>query len=387
MKRTVIAAWYMLLFLLYGAVAFVAQTNQLKGVQSRLCLHLNMVTKKSSSAGGAGLNENNVLCHGKIYHPSRVYGLQLHAASSDGELIGEDAASFSIEEQSLKSWGIFSIAVATVLSVIFVGWVYEGDGGLHLGNTFKDWMEGMAGGDSTLTITYMLGFFAIIHSGLASLRPVAEEAISNVFGDAVGPRVWRVIFAMASLPLALSCIVYFINHRYEGQILWDLKQYPEMHTIVWITSFISFLFLYPSTFNLLEVAAVDKPKLHLWETGITRITRHPQMVGQVLWCAAHTAYIGSTFMCATSAMLCFHHFFAVWNGDRRLKDKWGEKADLIKERTSVIPFAAIVTGKQELPDDYYKEFLRGPYLIIVVGTTAAYFLHPFMQAGSALLKW
>ena len=224
MKRTVIAAWYMLLFLLYGAVAFVAQTNQLKGVQSRLCLHLNMVTKKSSSAGGAGLNENNVLCHGKIYHPSRVYGLQLHAASSDGELIGEDAASFSIEEQSLKSWGIFSIAVATVLSVIFVGWVYEGDGGLHLGNTFKDWMEGMAGGDSTLTITYMLGFFAIIHSGLASLRPVAEEAISNVFGDAVGPRVWRVIFAMASLPLALSCIVYFINHRYEGQILWDLKK-------------------------------------------------------------------------------------------------------------------------------------------------------------------
>ena len=31
--------------------------------------------------------------------------------------------------------------------------------------------------------------------------------------------------------------------------------------------FISFFFLYPSTFNILEVAAVDKPKLHLWETG------------------------------------------------------------------------------------------------------------------------
>lgn len=30
-----------------------------------------------------------------------------------------------------------------------------------------------------------------------------------------------------------------------------------------------------------QVAAVDEPRLHLWETGITRITRHPQAVGQV----------------------------------------------------------------------------------------------------------
>jgi len=28
------------------------------------------------------------------------------------------------------------------------------------------------------------------------------------------------------------------------------------------------------------------------------------MVGQLIWCAAHTAYIGTSFMCATSAMLC-----------------------------------------------------------------------------------
>ena len=83
----------------------------------------------------------------------RIYDLSLQAASSDSELIGEDAAAFSLEEQSLKSWGIFTAAVATVLSIIFVGWVYEGDGGLHLGNVYKDWMEGMAGGESTFTIT------------------------------------------------------------------------------------------------------------------------------------------------------------------------------------------------------------------------------------------
>ena len=41
-----------------------------------------------------------------------------------------------------------------------------------------------------------------------------------------------------------------------------------------------------------QVAAVDKPKLHLWETGVMRITRHPQSFGQALWCFAHTLWIG-----------------------------------------------------------------------------------------------
>lgn len=71
--------------------------------------------------------------------------------------------------------------------------------------------------------------------------------------------------------------VYFINHRYDGTQLWQLQSVAGMHQFVWLSNFVSFFFLYPSTFNLLEVAAVDKPKLHLWETGIMRITRHPQV--------------------------------------------------------------------------------------------------------------
>ena len=293
------------------------------------------------------------------------------------ELIGEDAAVFSLEQQKLKDWGVFTAAVATVLSFLFYVWIYSG--GPQLGDEFKAAMESLAHGDSSWTITYMLGFFAVAHSGLASLRPAAEEVI--------GARAWRVIFALVSLPLALSCIVYFINHRYDGAQLWDVRDAAITHTFVWWSSLLSFFFLYPSTFNLLEIAAVEKPQLHLWETGVTRITRHPQMVGQLIWCFAHTLYIGTSFMCATSAMLCAHHLFAVWNGDRRLRDKFGDKAELVKERTSVVPFAAILSGKQELPSDYYKEFLRVPYLTVLVGTLGAYVAHPFMQAGSALLKW
>ncbi|CAN1837852.1 15-cis-zeta-carotene isomerase, chloroplastic [Linum perenne] len=221
--------------------------------------------------------------------------------------------------------------------------------------------------------------FAVAHSGLASLRDAGEKLI--------GERAFRVLFAATSLPLAVTTVVYFINHRYDGTQLWQLQSVTGMHEFVWLSNFISFFFLYPSTFNLLEVAAVDKPKMHLWENGIIRITRHPQMVGQVMWCVAHTLWIGNSVAVAASVGLIGHHLFGVWNGDRRLAARYGEAFEAVKDRTSVVPFAAIVDGRQKLPKDYYKEFLRLPYLTITALTLGAYFAHPLMQASSYGLHW
>jgi zeta-carotene isomerase len=169
--------------------------------------------------------------------------------------------------------------------------------------------------------------------------------------------------------------------------LWQVQGIAGIHELVWLSSFISFFFLYPSTFNLLEVAAVDKPKLHMWETGIMRITRHPQMVGQVIWCLAHTLWIGNSVAVAASVGLVGHHLFGAWNGDRRLASRYGEAFEVLKERTSVVPFAAIVNGRQKLPKDYYKEFFRLPYIAITALTLGAYFAHPLMQASSYQLPW
>jgi zeta-carotene isomerase len=136
-----------------------------------------------------------------------------------------------------------------------------------------------------------------------------------------------------------------------------------------------------------QVAAVDKPKLHMWETGIMRITRHPQMVGQAIWCAAHTLWVGNSFMVVTSLGLMAHHLFGVWHGDRRLSAQYGSAFDAVKARTSVVPFAAIMDGRQKLPSDYYKEFLRAPYAAVTLFTLGAYFAHPLMQQASYALHW
>lgn len=59
----------------------------------------------------------------------------------------------------------------------------------------------------------------------------------------------------------------------------------------------------------------------------------------------------------------------------------------VKSRTSTIPFLAIWEGRQQLPADYYKEFLRVPYAAVTVFTLGAYFAHPIMQAASFYLHW
>ena len=207
------------------------------------------------------------------------------------------------------------------------------------------------------------------HSGLAALRPWGEAWI--------GARTYRVCFALVSIPFASILILYFIRHRYDGIQLWNLQDVPGLETIVFSLSAISFLFLYPATFNLLEIAAIQKPEIHLYETGIIRITRHPQMVGQVIWCIAHSLWLGTSFMLVTCAGLIAHHLFAVWHGDRRWNDRYGEAFLRVKARTSVIPFLAIFQGRQTI---VWQEFLKPAYGGVIGFVLLFWSIHPWLMS-------
>lgn len=229
--------------------------------------------------------------------------------------------------------------------------------------------------DSHFIMIALLFTFAIAHSGLAALRMWAERKI--------GARLYRVFFALVSIPLATVLIIYFFNHRYDGWVLWQLQDISGVKETVWILSFISFIFLYPATFNLLEIAAVAKPEVHLYETGIIRISRHPQMVGQVIWCIAHTIWLGTTFTLVTSFALIAHHLFAVWHGDYRLTKRYGEAFIKVKERTSVIPFLAIIDGRQKLE---IKEFFRPAYVGVTGFVFLFWWLHPWLMTATSRIN-
>jgi uncharacterized membrane protein len=235
--------------------------------------------------------------------------------------------------------------------------------------------------DSWLTPSHfvMLGLlvgFAIAHSGLAALRPYAEQW--------VGARLYRVFFALVSIPFATGLIIYFINHRYDGARLWNVQGIAGIETVVWSLSVISFIFLYPATFNLLEIAAIQKPEVHLYETGIIRVTRHPQMVGQIIWCIAHTLWLGTSFMVVTSVGLILHHLFGVWHGDRRLLARYGESFENLKSRTSVIPFLAILQGRQTFN---LWEFARPSYVGVALFISLLWWVHPILIRATGNIPW
>jgi len=234
-----------------------------------------------------------------------------------------------------------------------------------------DWLT-----PSHFIILGLLVTFAIAHSGLAALRPWAEKR--------VGARLYRVFFALVSLPLATVLIIYFFNHRYDGAQLWQLRGVPGVASAVWILSAISFLFLYPATFNLLEIAAIQKPEVHLYETGIIRITRHPQMVGQIIWCVAHALWLGTSFMVVTCIGLIGHHLFGVWHGDRRLLARYGSAFEAVRERTSIIPFLAVIQGKQTLK---LEEFLRPAYVGVAGFVFLLWWAHPLLIRATGSVGW
>ena len=224
---------------------------------------------------------------------------------------------------------------------------------------------------SSIVMLLLLLAFAVLHSGGAALRPWAERH--------TGARCWRLIFSGVSIPAAVVTVGYFLAHRYDGVRLWNLQGVPGLVPCVWVLTAISFLFLYPATFHLLEIPAVLKPQLRIYSSGIIRISRHPQMVGQLLWCFTHTLWLGTSFALAASLGLMAHHCFGVWHGDRRLQRRFGPAFDDLRRHTSVVPFRAVLDGRQQL---VWQEFLRPAYGGILVAVALLWWSHRWIDVAA-----
>jgi uncharacterized membrane protein len=80
-------------------------------------------------------------------------------------------------------------------------------------------------------------------------------------------------------------------------------------------------------------------------------------------------------MLVTCAGLIAHHLFAVWHGDRRWNDRYGEAFLRVKDRTSVIPFLAICQGRQTI---VWQEFVKPAYAGVIGFILLFWFIHPWL---------
>jgi len=74
-----------------------------------------------------------------------------------------------------QDWSIFTVLLVTVLGALFLAWINPSTG---LGDEYIQFIESVVPGHSSeAAITLLLTIFGVAHSGLASLRPWAEEVI------------------------------------------------------------------------------------------------------------------------------------------------------------------------------------------------------------------
>jgi len=170
----------------------------------------------------------------------------------------------------------------------------------------------------TLLIMGLTGFFGIHLVGVSPLR----ERITGKLGE----KPWKGIVTLVALAGLAAIIIGFRRTPYAPVFysppLW--AQYIPL--IAMPFAFIGFVGAYSSK-------------------DITRITRHPMLWGVALWAASHLAANGTApDMVLFGSFLVFALVMqplADTAAARRDPARWTE----IRERTSALPFAALLAGR------------------------------------------
>jgi uncharacterized membrane protein len=194
----------------------------------------------------------------------------------------------------------------------------------------------------TMLVAASLAFIAI-HL-LVSGTPLRDAIIR-----AIGERPYLGLFSLASLGIIIWLIKAYFGAQASGgnRVLYDLGHVRDIGIPVVLLAFVlglQGLFMRNPTAVLQEGVIRREGTIH----GVLRITRHPFLWGVVLWSGFHLLANGDL-----ASVLFFGTFFIVallgtFSIDAKLRRRLGGAWDAFAARTSNIPFAAVLAGRNRL---------------------------------------
>jgi uncharacterized membrane protein len=210
-------------------------------------------------------------------------------------------------------------------------------------------------------------FFLLIHFGVSGTR-VRDFLVARM-GD--GP--YRGAFTVASL-----AGIFWMAGAYSRAptvILWG--QPMSLRPLAYVLVFIAFIFVVtgiatpnPTTAGMESKLTQSNGLVH----GITRITRHPFLWGVALWALVHLVVNGdlASLILFGSLLVLALAGTTVIDAKRRRKfaDRWARFA----QATSNVPFAAIVSGRNQLGPAVREIGILRPVLAIAA-YAIAFMLH------------
>lgn len=218
-----------------------------------------------------------------------------------------------------------------------------------------------------LNLVAASAYFLLIHFGVSGTR--LRDALVARFG--AGP--YRGAFALASL-LGLAWMIYAYRHA-PAVPLWGL--FLGFRPAAYVLVFIAFLFVVigiatPSPTRVgMESTLAQGPNI---ARGMIRITRHPFLWGVALWALVHLIVNGDL-----ASLILFGSVLALALGgtisiDAKRRRTFGEQWTQFANVTSVIPFAAITSGRNRLGPALVEVGIWRPLAAIAV-YGVAFYLH------------
>jgi len=189
----------------------------------------------------------------------------------------------------------------------------------------------------------------------------------------VGAGPFAGLYSLVALPSFVALVQSYWQGRHDGPLLWSLRMLPGTVALALVLAAAG-VALVAASFAQPSVTGMD-PRAAVRARGITRITRHPFFIGVALWGTAHSLVNGF------AADVLFFGGFPVFalvgavHQDRRKQRENRERLRLFYEETSLLPFGAIVAGRNRL------ELSELPWLALSVGAALAvtlYLLHPLL---------
>jgi uncharacterized membrane protein len=166
----------------------------------------------------------------------------------------------------------------------------------------------------------------------------------------LGPDAFRGVYSLVAL-IWFGCLVwYYAHHKHTGPLLWTTLGPPALaRALSHALMFLAFALLVPAVLpahaapSSMAAGGSDAGAAR----GLVRITRHPLLVGLALFGLAHLLVNGRV-----GDVVFFGGFpLFVWAGarhqDARLSGDRPGYRNLVAQ-TSVVPFAAVVAGRQRL---------------------------------------
>jgi uncharacterized membrane protein len=214
-------------------------------------------------------------------------------------------------------------------------------------------------------------FFAGIHLGVAGTT-IRDRAIA-----ALGQSGYRVAFSIATV-VGLTWLVMAYN-RAPYVVTWGMLEWWKPFAIILMLPASLLVVIGLTTPN--PTAVAQENRLAQPPQGIVRVTRHPFLTGVGLWALVHLIGNGDV------ASLVF---FAVWavvalagtvSIDRKRRRLFDGAWEPFAAQTSIVPFAAIVAGRNRFSPGEIGVWRWGAavivYVLMLVGHADVLGVSPF----------